>query len=568
MRLWRAVSSLCCFAALSLVAPGCGITILGKGTDRDDQSGSGSGSGSGTTAGVGGGSGVGGGDSCVPGIPVTSQIPRLLNRQYDAVVRDLLGVTTLESAGNLPPSALLVPDFDGDMTEPAWNGYLAAAEHLAAEVLGGPNKQRFLACDPAASRCLEDTIVAFGRKAFRRPLLEEEVQSFLRLTAVEPQGTPDEIAEAILFAFLASPSFIMRPELAQEPEGSAIKLSSHEVAARLSVLLWDSIPDDILDAAADAGQLATKEQILAQAQRMIQDREKTAPVVARFHRAYADIRPGSRWGAVEHDTTRFPDYSPDVVAPMMAEMDALFEEVAFEGGSFKDLFLSNVGYVNKDTAPLYGLDAADYGADLTRVELDPNERPGFLTRVGFLSSYSRYDATNPILRGAFVANRLLGIDLAPVPGASEAPRPPGPFSTEREAIEAMTSSARCAGCHGTYINPPGFVLERYDAVGKVQTTDPLGGPIDGTADVTFGVDNVKTITSPIELMNELAADPAAMRRYAERWVAFATGREPNGSDTCDVQGLSVNLLVDGYTLLDLLADLTQTDSFRLRVTGN
>ncbi|WP_437521979.1 DUF1592 domain-containing protein [Sorangium sp. So ce726] len=564
MRLLRAVSSLCCFAALSLVASGCGITILGKGTDRDEQSGGGSG----TAAGVGGGSGVGGGDSCLPSIPVTSQIPRLLNRQYDAVVRDLLGVATLESAGNLPPSALLVADFDGDMTDSAWSGYLAAAEHLAAEVMGGPNKPRFLACDPAASRCLEETIIAFGRRAFRRPLLEEEVQSLLRLTAVEPQGTPEEIAEAILFAFLASPSFIMRPELAQEPEGAAIKLSSYEVAARLSFLLWDSVPDEALDAAADAGQLATKEQILAQAQRMIQDREKTAPVVAQFHRVYADIRPGSRWGAVEHDTTRFPDYSPDMVAPMMAEMDALFEEVAFEGGSFEDLFLSNVGYVNQDTAPLYGLNAADYGADLTRVELDPNERPGFLTRVGFLSSYSRYDATNPILRGAFVATRLLGLSLAPVPGASETPRPAGPFSTEREAVEALTSTAECAGCHSTYINPPGFVLERYDAVGKVQTIDPLGGPIDGTADVTFGADDVKKITSPIDLMNELAVDPGARRHYAERWVAFATGRAPNESDACDVDGLSANLSADGYTILDLLADLTQTDSFRLRITGN
>ncbi|MDC0677582.1 DUF1592 domain-containing protein [Sorangium atrum] len=564
MRLLHAVSSLCCFAALSLIAPGCGITILGKGTDADEQSGGGSG----TAAGVGAGSGVGGGDPCLPGIPVTSQIPRLLDRQYDAVVRDLLGVTTLASAGDLPPSALLVPDFEGDMTDPAWNGYLAAAEHVAAEVMGGPNKPTFLACDPAAPTCLEETIITFGRKAFRRPLLEEEVQSLLRLTAVEPRGTPDEIAEAILFAFLASPSFLMRPELTQDREGDAIKLSSHEVAARLSFLLWDSIPDDILDAAADAGQLATKAQILAQAQRMIQDREKTAPVVAQFHRVYADIRTGSRWGAIEHDTTRFPDYSPDVVAPMMAEMDALFEDVAFEGGAFKDLFLSNVGYVNQDTAPLYGLDAADYGAELTRVELDPNERPGFLTRVGFLSSYSRYDATNPILRGAFVSTRLLGVNLAPVPGASETPRPPGEFSTEREVVDALTSSTNCAVCHDTYVNPPGFVLERYDAVGKVQTIDPLGGAIDGTADVTFGANNVKRITSPIELMNELAADPGARRHYAERWVAFATGRAPNGNDACDVDGLSASLSVDGYTLLDLLTDLTQTDSFRLRVVGD
>ncbi|WP_437521977.1 DUF1592 domain-containing protein [Sorangium sp. So ce726] len=566
MRLVVALSSLCCFSALSLVVPGCGTTILDPGSDADDQSGSSSS----TTAGVGGSSGVGeGSDPCVRGIPVTSQIPRLLNREYDAVVRDLLGVTALASAGNGPPSELLSADYDGELTDIAWNGYLAAAERIAAEVMAGPNRSRFISCDPAAPRCLEATIRAFGRKAFRRPLTDEEVLSFLRLTAVEPQGTPDEIAEAILFAFLASPSFITRPELAQEPEpgGSAVRLSSYEVAARLSFLLWDSIPDDVLNAAADAGQVATKAQILAQAQRMIQNREKTAPIVAAFHRDYAEIGEGSRWGAVDHDTAMYPDYSPGAVAPMMAEMDALFEEVVFEGGTFKDMFLSNAGFVNRDTAPLYGLDPASFGPELTRVELDPTERPGFLTRVGFLSSFSSHDATDPISRGAFIT-RLLGLRLGPDLPADPMPRPPGNYITQRQYIEELTSSAACAVCHGPYINPPGFVLERYDAIGRVQTTDPLGGAIDGTADVAFGRDDVETIRTPLELMDELGARPAAMHRYAERWVAFATGRQqPNGHDVCDVDLLNLRLSDDGYTILDLLADLTQMDSFRLRVAG-
>lgn len=571
MRLLKAVSSLCCASALSLSASGCGITILGNGNDGDGGGGNGAAAGVGGSSGVGASSGVGvssgvggGPDDCVPGIPATSQIPRLLNRQYDAVVQDLLGVTTLASHGDKPPSALLAPDHPGSMTESMWQAYFAAAEAIAAEVMAGPNRSRFIGCDPAASGCLEATIRTFGRKAFRRPLLEEEVQSFLRLTTVEPPGTPDEIAEAILVAFLVSPSFLMIPELAQEREGSAIKLSSHEVAARLSFLLWDSVPDDTLNAAADAGQLSTKQQIFAQAQRMIDVRDKAARVVVAFHRYYAGIRPGSFWGAVDHDTTKFPHYSQEAVAPMMAEMDAFFEDVAFQGGTFEDLFLSNVGFVNEHTAPLYGLNPASYGAELTRVALDAHERPGFLTRVGFLSSHSYYDATSPIRRGAFIT-RLLGVDVGPPVPEHSTPIPSTGFTTQRQAVEAMTSQATCAACHAGVLDPPGFVLERYDAVGKVQTIDPLGGAIDGTADVYFGHDNVKTITTPLELMTEISATPDAIRHYAERWVSFATGRQPNSNDACVVNELSTKLSTDGYTILDLFVDLTRADFFRLRV---
>ncbi|WP_437324760.1 DUF1592 domain-containing protein [Sorangium sp. So ce381] len=524
------------------------------------------------------GAGTGGGaeepdpgdpDVCTPGIWATSQVPRLLNREYDAVVRDLLGVTNLPNAPTGNPSSLLVADFEGSMTDIAWNSYLVAAESIAAEVMAGTNKSKFIACDPAAAGCLESTIRAFGRKAFRRPVTDEEVQRYMRFNTLEPKGTPAEVAEAILFAMLASPSFITVPELTDDAESGAIKLSSHEVATRLAFLLWGSIPDDALNTAADAGQLTTKEQILAQAGRMVQDRAKTAPIVALFHRAYADIRQGSHWGTVEHDTTRFPDYSPDIVAPMLAEIDAFFEEVAFEGGSFKDIFLSNVAYVNKDTAPIYGLNAADYGAELTRVELDPTERPGFLTRVGFLSSYSSFGATSPILRGAFVSNRLLGLTLKPTPGADQTPRPPGPFSTEREAIEALTSPAGCVECHSKFVNPPGFVLERFDSLGKVQTKDPLGGDIDATGDVYFSDTNTKAITTPLEMMTELGAGEIAKRHYAEQWVSWARRRVPNTNDACTVNELSDKLSNDGYTIINLLTDLTQADSFRLRtIVGN
>jgi hypothetical protein len=457
------------------------------------------------------------------------------------------------------------------MNNYAWNAYLSAGEKIAAEVMAGANKSKFIACDPSTAGCLTDTIKAFGRKAFRRPLTPAEVASFEQLSMTDPPGTPDEVAETTLFAFLVSPSFLMRTELGtdapapeeQAPAG-AIKLTSHEVAARLSFALWGSVPDDELNAAADANALGTKEQILAQARRMIESREKTGPTVAAFHRHYLDMNNASgHWFKVQHDPDLYPNYSADAVPAMQAELDAFFEEVAFGGGKFEDLFLSNVGFVNDLTAPIYGLNAADYGPELTRVDLGP-ERPGFLTRLGFLSSFARYESTSPILRGAFITVRLIGVDPGPpAPNALQVAAPPGDYKTEREYITALTGQTGCDVCHNQFINPPGFTLENFDAIGAWQTTDQRGGPIDSVATVTFGKDNMKEITSPAALMEEIGKGPAARRIYAEKWVSFATGRLPNGNDACTVNDLNTKLAGD-YTVLQLLADLTQADSFRLR----
>lgn len=524
--------------------------------------------------GSGGSNGGGGGDPtdpevCVPGVPATTQLPRLKNHQYDNVMRDLLDVRTL-SNGALP-SSMLNSDFDGPMNPFAWDAYQTAAKVIAAEVMSGPNRSKFITCDPAEPGCLTQTIRDFGRKAFRRPLTEAEVQRFEKLSQTDPPGTPEEVAETTLYAFLVSPSFLMLPELSQEAmENSAYKLSSHEVATRLSMLLWGSMPDEILSKAADDGLLATKDQILQQAQRMIAVREKTGPMVAAFHRVYTEMEnPLSHWWKVQHDKTKFPLYNEAALPSLAAELDAFFEEVAFEGGSFQDLYLSNVGFVNKDTAALYGLDPAGYGDQLTRVELDANQRPGFLTRAGFLTSYSSFESTSPILRGAFVTIHVLGVDPGPPnPEALQVEVPPGDYKTQREVTVALTEQEDCKHCHIPFVNPPGFALENYDAIGKWQTVDPLGGPIDPKVVVAFSSDNVKEINSPREMMEEIGRGAPAKRIYAKKWVSFAFGRQPNANDACVVNDIDSKLAQDGYTVLDLLLDLTQADAFRLRTRAN
>jgi Protein of unknown function (DUF1592)/Protein of unknown function (DUF1588)/Protein of unknown function (DUF1595)/Protein of unknown function (DUF1585) len=570
--LWVAVG------ALSLALGGCTGSVgnsgngdsTGNGTGNSPPSGAGNGSGGSGSSG-GGANGYSGATStasliCSPGVPATSEIPRMKDAAYDAVMNDLLGVTAV---GTAAPSSLLVPDFDGSMTDIAWNGYLTAADQIASQVMSGANKAKFISCDPSVGTCLSDTVKAFGRKAFRRPLTDTEVTSFMRLNSLTPAGTPAEVAEAILYAFLASPSFIMLPELAQTQQGTSFQLSSYEVATRLSFLLWGTLPDDTLSAAADAGQLATKDQILSQAQRMLAS-PKVAPVVVNFLHQYAGIQSSSHWfNNTTHDATKYPSFNTASYAPLLAEVDSVFQDLVLNKGTFKDLFLTNVAFVTSDTAAIYGLDASKYTTTPTRVTLDSTQRPGLFTRAGFLSTFAHFDTTAPILRGAFVTTSVLGIPLGQPPaGALQTPIPPGNYTTQRQEIDALTSPGTCAACHHTLINPSGYVLEKYNAIGSWQDTDPLGGAIDGSADVYLTPTASQHITTPIALMTAIASTPSAKHFYAQQLVAFASSRLPNANDACTVDALATNMAADSYPLLNLISDYTQTDSFHLRSVGN
>ncbi|HYQ01671.1 MAG TPA: DUF1592 domain-containing protein [Polyangiaceae bacterium] len=515
---------------------------------------------------------VGPGDPCRPGVPVTSQIPRLLNRQYAAVMRDLLGVTALPSTGtggDQPLSNFLVADFDGPLNTQAWDAYQDVAEKIAHAVMTGPNRSKFISCDPAQAGCMDNTIETFGRKAFRRPLSDDELVRFQQLGKTTPAPSAAELAETTLFAFLVSPSFLMLSELATDKQvDGKIQLSSNEVATRLSMMLWDSIPDDQLNTAADKNELQTGEQILAQAKRMLLVKEKVAPVIEAFHQYWTHgDDPGAHWWKGHHDATRFPLYTANAATAMQAELDAFFDDVIFGHGTFADLFLSNAAFVNRDNAAIYGLDPAGYGTDLKRVELDAKQRSGFLTRAGFLSSYANETRTSPALRGAFIAS-ILGIQIgAPPPGAAQQ-TVTGDFVTNRQYFEALTQSGPpCRNCHEVF-NPAGFALENFDAIGAWQTVDQLGGAIDAKATVKLGngLQDVE-VSSPRELMQAIAKAQKAQDQYVEAWISFAYRRPDSSLDHCLANDFEFRIHNGDYEVLNLITDLTQPDSFRMRVRG-
>jgi hypothetical protein len=561
-------------------ATGSGANGSGAGTGSPNgKAGSGAaGQGSGGSSGSLGSGGSGLSANCTPGVPITSQIPRLTNAEYDSTIRDLVGVSELTASGNSVPSNLLATDQSGGLTDVGWAAYKTVGEAIAAQVMADPAlKAKFITCDPAVAGCLQDTIVSFGRRAFRRPLSAEEIADFEAVIAagpeITPSGAPAEVAQALLFMFLISPGFLQREELQGTADASGyFTLSAHEVASRLSYMMWGSMPDQLLSQAADTGQLSTPEQILEHAKRMLQD-SRARDMTSAFHRYYLHMGLNTRWDNINKDSAKYPAFKREIVPTLQEETEMFFDDVVFaKGGTFEDLLRSRTAFVSSATAPLYGLDPSKFTTSLTETTLDEN-RPGFLTRLGFLNAYSGYEHSSPILRGAFIAKEVMGIAIdGPPPGAEQTPLPAASetLNTNRKRYEALTTGPTCTGCHAPFINPPGFAMEAFDTAGGWQTVEPDNNvPIDTTAEIALDESGEVTIpvNGPRELMEAIIAAPGARSRYAAKWVSFAYQRETAVEDACTVQQLAAKMTTQGYRVQDLITDLTQTVSFRVRAAG-
>jgi hypothetical protein len=503
--------------------------------------------------------------ACTPGVPQTSQLPRLTNAQYDNTVYDLLGVQG--------SSAMLAPD-TASVDQRAWDGYTSAARSISAQVMQDASlKGRFVTCTPAGdgADCAAQIIQGFGQRAFRRPLTELELARFTKLfsdrASITATGSFDEAAELILRSFLLSPTFLLRAETTEVPAGKYLALSSYEVASRLSYTLLDSMPDQALLDAAAQNALATPEQIRAQAVRLLQEDPRARAKVTAFHEHYMHKGPGTRWADYQRDNSLFPAFSAELVSLLSQETDRFFDHIVFgEGGTFRDLVTSPVAFVNASLAPLYGLDASQYSAELVQVALDPAQLPGVFTRAGFLASHSLVNRPSPILRGAFLQKHVLCSPVgSPPPGAEGTPLPEvSATASNRERVDAQTASAECATCHHTIINPTGFVLEGFDALGGYQPTDQFSGAaVDTTASVLVGSQTVN-VNGPAELFEAIASSREANLCYARSWVQAAYARELSSEDSCVVEDLTAKLTTGGYRILDLIADLTQAESFRVR----
>jgi hypothetical protein len=562
---------------------GCEGSIGSQRTPTGSGSGASTGTGTGNTVGTGTGNSVGtgtgnttgtgsGGSSvvdptvCTPGVPATSQLPRLTRAEYDKTTRDLLGL-------DVQPSSMLAPDTLGAVDQRAWDGFQAAADSLATQVMASTTaKAKVLPCTTDSMTCIQQFVTAFGQKAFRRPLTTAEATRFTNIYAnratLTQSGTFDQAVQAIVKAFLMSPSFLTKAELSEAaPDGSGnFQLNSWEMASRLSYTLWGTMPDDTLFTAAQNNKLIAQTDVLAQAQRMLLD-PKARVKAADFHTAYALQGDATRWSEAAHDPQLFPAFTAAMVPELTTEAQKFFDYVTFDlKGSFQDLLTKPVAFINKDLAPVYGLSASGFTTDYTLTNLDQTQRAGVFTHAGFLGSYSSYNRTSPILRGAFLEKQVLCRQIpAPPPGAASTALPAtADLDTNRKQVTAQTASGDCAGCHANIVNPAGFALEAYDSIGTWQTKEKSTGvAIDSTADVMIGSNTVH-VTGPVDLMTAIANSPEGQSCYAQRLVTFSYERELTNQDVCTVQMMAGKMAQPGYTIVGMLTDLTQTQSFRYR----
>ncbi len=546
----------CLVAVAALGAYGCNGELVG------DAGGGGAPAGPGGPAQQGPRGGTGGEPRGVDGIGWMTRLPRLSHAQWENTARDLL---RLDAEPGLSATFSLDPDdktFDTftarTVSANLWNDYQRAAETLAERVTGDPAAlQRIL---PAAAPEDAATFVAeLGLRAFRRPLSPEEHAAYLGLFEEAAEGEADFArgAELVLTALLQSPHFLYRVERSTGAEGDRVWLDGYEIASRLSYAFWNTMPPDELLAAAGAGELDTAQGVAAWARRLLDD-ERAADTIVSFHEQFFGV---DGYGTIAKNAVLFPTFTAELRPTLQAEARAFVREVvARSDGGIAELLTSPIGFVNAHTAPFYGVDGT-FGEALEEVQLDPRQRAGILTQLGFLSRYASQTQSDPILRGVHVSLDVLCIDLPPPPNGIPPLPGLGEGQTNRQRVEDSTGAGACRNCHVPFINPLGFAFEHYDAVGQWRDADN-GQPVD--ARDTYELDGVRvSYDGAVELSGLLAESATVHACYSKKWFEYVFGRAPVDVERGVLDDLS-SLSRGGAGVRELLATMTTLDTFRAR----
>lgn len=331
-----------------------------------------------------------------------------------------------------------------------------------------------------------------------------------------------------------------------------------EMASRLSYLLWGSMPDAQLRAAAADNALVEASQVRAHAERLMLD-PRAHESVAHFHEQWLLLSQID--GAhVPKSAAAYPEFNGDLLAGMRQEAD-LFVEDAFwnQPTGLSALLLGSSTFANSAVAALYGVTAPS-ATEFVPVALDPFQRPGLLTRAGLLSLLGHPDGTSPTKRGKFVRTQLLCQPLPPPPPDVNAALPAAvPNQTTRQRVAAHQENPTCAGCH-LLLDPIGLGFEQYDGLGRFRALE-AGMPVDASGDVSGADFTPSTFNGVRELAEKLAGSDAVRACAATQWFRYAYGRQEGEPDAATLGALGQSLETSGGDLKKLLLELTQTPMF-------
>jgi mono/diheme cytochrome c family protein len=521
----------------------------------------------------------------LPKDPGRVTLHRLNRNEYNNTIRDLLGVDT-RPADTFPADGGGGGGFDNNadtlfVPPVLMEMYLKAA----GEVLAATDSSRLITAKPeggksprdAARQCIE----RFATRAFRRPATSAEVDRLLSifdrayekfsrdppaLSAVEGKGSAprDPFADSLKLAckaILVSPHFLFRVEHDQ-PTKDAYPINHFELATRLSYFIWSSMPDDELFKLAGEAKLHDDSVLDQQVRRMLKD-PKSKALAEHF---------GGQWlGFVALRTTanpdrkKFPQFTP-------ALRDAFYDEaVAFVDSVFRDdrtlltLIDADYTFANEALAKHYALKTPEKvkGQELRRVTLGDKSRGGVLG-LGAIHTVTSYPLrTSPVLRGKWVLETILGSPPPPPPPeAGKLPEDDTPVAGQslRQQLEKHRRDANCASCHAR-MDPLGFALENFDAIGRWRDKDPSDKPVDSAGTLPTG----ETVTGPAELRAVLLKKKDAFTHtVAEKMLAYALGRGLEPYDRVPMKKITDEVAAGGYKSATLVSAIARSYPFRYR----
>ena len=311
----------------------------------------------------------------------------------------------------------------------------------------------------------------FVAQAFRRPLAPEQKRLHVS-TQFKPDIKLEDGVRRVVLLALKSPRFLYLGLDGAKPD-------DFEVAARLSFGLWDSLPDRDLWKLAGEGRLRTREQAAGQARRMLSDPRAHAKMEYFLHH-WLQV---NRVDSLAKDDKLFPGFTPDIIADLRVSLDLFLEDVIWDGASdYRELLLADGLFVNNRLAQFYGI-STNATDDFVKVSFGADQRCGVLTHPYLLAAFSYQKQTSPIHRGVFLTRNIVGRALKPPPVAQTFDDASfAPNLTMREKVAQLTRPQACQTCHSV-INPLGFSLEHYDAVGRFRASDN-DRPIDAASEYT------------------------------------------------------------------------------------
>jgi hypothetical protein len=449
------------------------------------------------------------------------------------------------------------------------NGVEIVGPYNPKGVLQTPSRDLIFVCDPAATgepACARQITESLARRAFRRPVSEGEVSRVMRFYDAERAdgGSFDQGIEQVVAAVLATPEFLYRtirgaaitPRDGATPD-SEVALTDLELASRLSFFVWNTGPDEELLTLAAAGRLSQPGAVEAQVKRMLAD-PKASSLVTSFAMKWLGL---DDLDSVKPDLLLFPEYSDQLRHDFLNEAEAFLGSILLKDRSVVDLLTANYTFLNERLARHYGISGV-LGNQFRRVTVAQKERAGLLGKGAILMRTSYADRTSPVLRGAWVLDKLLNTPPSPPPpnvasnldqAAGEQPK------TVRARLEFHRDKASCKQCHGV-IDPMGFALENFDAIGQWRTIDRLANaPIDASSVLPSGI----PVNGAVELSAQLGHQPATfVRAFTEKLMTYALNRQLEYFDMPQVRAVVREAAKNDYKFSSIVLGIINTDAFR------